>query len=113
MSLLPRGAFSDAGEERGLQAHLTSMSDAGEEQRHLTSLVTPDLHWCVRVDLVTGPPEIADDDEIQSLGIGLRCCWIAWSVQSSSLQFSLFGHTLAALLVDSCSPSRSRQAARA
>ena len=64
-------------------------------------MVTPDIHWCVRLDLVTGPPEKADDDEIQSLGIGLRCCWIAWSVQSSSLQFSLFGHTLAALLVDS------------
>ena len=45
-----------------------SSSDAGEEQSHLTSMVTPDIHWFVRLDLVTGPPEKADDDEIQSLG---------------------------------------------
>ena len=31
-------------------------------------MVTPDIHWCVRLDLVTGPPEKADDDEIQCLG---------------------------------------------
>ena len=31
-------------------------------------MVTPDIHWCVRLDLVTGPPENVDDDEIQSLG---------------------------------------------
>ena len=45
-----------------------SSSDAVEEQSHLTSMVTPDIHWCVRLDLVTGPPEKADDDEIQCLG---------------------------------------------
>ena len=31
-------------------------------------MVTPDIHWCVRLDLVTGPPENVDDDEIQCLG---------------------------------------------
>ena len=31
-------------------------------------MVTPDIHGCVRLDLVTGPPEKADDDEIQCLG---------------------------------------------
>ena len=35
---------------------------------HLTSMVTPDIHRCVRLDLVTGPPENVDDDEIQCLG---------------------------------------------
>ena len=35
---------------------------------HLTSMVTPDIHGCVRLDLVTGPPEHVDDDEIQCLG---------------------------------------------
>ena len=31
-------------------------------------MVTPDIHWSVHLDLVTGPPEKADDDEIQCLG---------------------------------------------
>ena len=31
-------------------------------------MVTPDIHGCVRLDLVTGPPEHVDDDEIQCLG---------------------------------------------
>ena len=31
-------------------------------------MVTPDIHGCVRLDLVTGPPETTDDDEIQCLG---------------------------------------------
>ena len=35
---------------------------------HLTSMVTSDIHGSVRLDLVTGPPENVDDDEIQCLG---------------------------------------------
>ena len=31
-------------------------------------MVTPDIHWSVHLDLVTGPPEKVDDDEIQCLG---------------------------------------------
>ena len=31
-------------------------------------MVTPDIHWSVHLDLVTGSPEKADDDEIQCLG---------------------------------------------
>ena len=31
-------------------------------------MVTPDIHWSVHLDLVTGPPETTDDDEIQCLG---------------------------------------------
>ena len=31
-------------------------------------MVTPDIHWSVHLDLVTGPPETTDDDEIQGLG---------------------------------------------
>ena len=77
-------------------------------------MVTPYIHWCIHLDLVTGSPENVDDDDIQCLGkmlldsleptmkynpLGsfLRCCWIAWSVVKS-LQFSLLDHTLAALL---------------
>ena len=52
-----------------------SRSDAGEEQSHLTSMVTPDIHGCVRLDLVTGPPE----KKYHPLGSGSSCCWIAWS----------------------------------
>ena len=57
-------------------------------------MVTPYIHWFVHLDLVTGPPEHVDDDDINALG---RCCWIACSVVKS-LQFSLLDHTLAALL---------------
>ena len=31
-------------------------------------MVTPDIHWSVHLDLVTGPPETTDDDDIQGLG---------------------------------------------
>ena len=31
-------------------------------------MVTPDIHWSVHLDLVTGPPETTDNDEIQCLG---------------------------------------------
>ena len=31
-------------------------------------MVTPDIHWSVHLDLVTGPPETTDDNEIQCLG---------------------------------------------
>ena len=56
-------------------------------------MVTPDIHWSVHLDLVTGPPEKADDDEIQCLGKMLLD-----SLEPKSLQFSLLDHTLAALL---------------
>ena len=49
--------FLRPGKNECLQTHLTYSSDAGEEQSHLTSMVTPDIHWCVRLNLVTGPPE--------------------------------------------------------
>ena len=69
-------------------------------------MVTPDIHWSVHLDLVTGPPETTDDDEIQCLGrmllnsledhvdeaVGEAIC------AKKSLQFSLWDHTLAALL---------------
>ena len=56
-------------------------------------MVTPDIHWSVHLDLVTGSPEKADDDEIQCLGKMLLD-----SLEPKSLQFSLLHHTLAALL---------------
>ena len=56
-------------------------------------MVTPDIHWCVRLDLVTGSPEKTDDDEIQCLGKMLLD-----SLEPKSLQFSLLHHTLVALL---------------
>ena len=31
-------------------------------------MVTPDIHWSVHLDLVTGSPETTDDDDIQGLG---------------------------------------------
>ena len=38
-------------------------------------MVTPDIHWSVHLDLVTGPPE----KKYHPLGSGSSCCWIAWS----------------------------------
>ena len=69
-------------------------------------MVTPDIHGCVRLDLVTGPPETTDDDEIQCLGRMLlnsledhvdEAVGEAMGAKKS-LQFSLWDHTLAALL---------------
>ena len=31
-------------------------------------MVTPYIHWCIHLDLVTGSPENVDDDDIQCLG---------------------------------------------
>ena len=71
-------------------------------------MVTPDIHWCVRLDLVTGPPENVDDGEIQSLGkmlldslessLGIILTMLLEMRLEPSLQFSLLDHTLAALL---------------
>ena len=69
-------------------------------------MVTPDIHGCVHLDLVTGPPETTDDDEIQGLGRMLlnsledpidEAVGEAMGAKKS-LQFSLWDHTLAALL---------------
>ena len=69
-------------------------------------MVTPDIHWSVHLDLVTGPPETTDDDEIQCLGRMLlnsledhvdEAVGDAMGAKKS-LQFSLWDHTLAALL---------------
>ena len=62
---LPRGAFPEAGEER-VGPPEQAVLRLGKS--HLTSMVTPDIHGCVHLDLVTGPPETTDDDEIQCLG---------------------------------------------
>ena len=56
-------------------------------------MVTPDIHGCVRLDLVTGSPEKADDEDIQFLGKMLLD-----SLEPKSLQFSLLDHTLVTLL---------------
>ena len=71
-------------------------------------MVTPDIHWSVHLDLVTGPPEKADDDEIQCLGkmlldslessLGIILTMLLEMRLGPSLQFSLWDHTLAALL---------------
>ena len=72
-------------------------------------MVTPDIHGCVRLDLVTGPPETTDDDEIQCLGkmlldslessLGIILTMLLeMRLEPKSLQFSLLDHTLAALL---------------
>ena len=68
-------------------------------------MVTPDIHWSVHLDLVTGPPETTDDDEIQGLGrmllnsleasLGIILTRL---LEPKSLQFSLWVHTLVALL---------------
>ena len=69
-------------------------------------MVTPDIHWSVHLDLVTGPPETTDDDEIQGLGRMLLNSLedhvdeaVGEAIGAKkSLQFSLWDHTLAALL---------------
>ena len=65
-------------------------------------MVTPDIHWSVHLDLVTGPPETTDDDEIQCLGRMLLNSLedhVGEAIGAKkSLQFSLWDHTLAALL---------------
>ena len=70
-------------------------------------MVTPDIHWSVHLDLVTGPPETTDDDEIQGLGRMLlnrledpflRKMLETRLEPRNPLQFSLWDHTLAALL---------------
>ena len=72
-------------------------------------MVTPDIHWSVPLDLVTGPPETTDDDEIQCLGkmlldsleasLGIILTrLLEMRLEPKSLQFSLWDHTLVALL---------------
>ena len=86
---LPRGAFPEAGEERVL-------TDPPEQavlgKSHLTSMVTPDIHGCVRLDLVTGPPE----KKYHPLGSGSSCCWIAWSHPLGSCFNNAVGDTVRA-----------------
>ena len=75
-------------------------------------MVTPDIHGCVRLDLVTGPPE----KKYHPLGSGSSCCRIAWSHPlgsfelccwrcdwSQSLQFSLLDHPPGACPLVVCS----------
>ena len=55
-------------------------------------MVTPDIHGCVRLDLVTGPPE----KKYHPLGSGSSCCWIAWSHPLGSFFNNTVGDTVGA-----------------
>ena len=99
---LPRGAFLEAGEER-MDPPEQAVLTLGKS--HLTSMVTPDIHWCVRLDLVTGPPEKAD--EIQCLGKMLLD-----SLERSQILAVLPVGPHPCCPSESYSPSRSRPGAR-